>query len=196
MESDQLELLQQEIEKTFGRRVLSSADCHLLCVDIEQRTQQRISFNTLRRHFNLMKDSHEPSIYTLDVLSNYCGFSSFDDFILFKKNHAVTNVKNMDTGLLNYLIMLFKNTEVNNSIDITYFSFVHHTINYLEKHQHMIDAFQRGISKTRNGQNYYFEQFINIDKLNSYYGDGLRYYLNERKDKNAQVFGYSLLCLR
>jgi hypothetical protein len=43
------------------------------------------------------------------------------------------------------------------------------------------DRFQRAIAKTRNGQEFYFEQFVNLDELNSFYGDGLRYYFMKNK---------------
>jgi hypothetical protein len=37
---------------------------------------------------------------------------------------------------------------------------------------------------------------VNLDRLNSFYGDGLRYYLHEKKAAEAQIFGNYLLCLR
>jgi hypothetical protein len=196
MDLGQMNLLKQEIEKTFGRKILSSADCHHLCMDISHRTKHRISFNTLRRCFNLMKATHNPSFYTLDVLSNYCGFSSYEEFLNFRTQSFPEEVNQKDSSLLNYMVLVFKNTEVSNNNDITYFSVVQQTINYLDQHRSIVDQFQREISRTRNGQNFYFEQFVNIDKLTSFYGDGLRYYLNEKKTKEAQLFGHSLLCFR
>ncbi len=67
---------------------------------------------------------------------------------------------------------------------------------FLQRHPELIDKFQRNIAKIKNGQDFYFEQFINIDGLNSYYGMGLRYYLNEKKTAEAQIFGHSILCAK
>src|SRR6476660_2384982 len=122
MESEQLEPLRHEIGKTFGRKILTSGDCQQLCVDILQRTHQRISFNTLRRLFHLMNDHHATSYYTLDILLKYCGFSSYNDFVSYRKSHALNNEGQMDSDLLSYLIMLFKNTQVTILNDVTYFS--------------------------------------------------------------------------
>src|SRR4030095_11742629 len=99
-------------------------------------------------------------------------------------------------SFLRYLVTIFTATQVRDGNDETYFSLVKHTINFLAQHQDLAQKFQRAIVKTRNGQDFYFEQFVNIDKLNSFYGEGLRYYLNERKTQEGQLFGNSLLCLR
>jgi hypothetical protein len=37
---------------------------------------------------------------------------------------------------------------------------------------------------------------VNIDKLDSFYGKGLLYYLAKNRTDDAQIFGHSLLCLR
>lgn len=195
MEAEYANHLRKEIERKIGRRILSSADCHQLCAEISKWTQTNIGFNTVRRFFSLMKADHQPSLYTLNTLSNYCGFSSYDDFV---KNRAITPVAEHSNGagLLNYLILLFKNMEIIDVNDATYFNLVQHTINYLEQHTYLIDRFQKEIAQTRNGQLFYYEQFIHIDRLNSFYGDGLRYYLTEKKGMAAQLFARSLLCFK
>jgi tetratricopeptide (TPR) repeat protein len=198
MEREYIGLLKSYIEKTLGRRVLSSTDCRYLYNDITQQLDSTISFNTLRRFFNLMETKHEQSTYTLDILSAYCGFSSFDEFTtVAKQKPAETNSDSIQHADLQfYLVMLFKETEVTDANDFTFSRFVRQTINFLEYYPALIDKFQREIAKTKNGQIFYFEQFINIDRLNSFYGDGLRYYLHENKSIEAQLFGNYLLCFR
>ena len=196
MESEYVSLLKMYIEKMLGRRILSSTDCRLLFNDITQQLDSTLSFNTLRRFFKLMETKHNQSIYTLNILAAYCGFSSFDDFITIAKRKPAENKGQQNTDLLLYLVMLFKETEVSDENDFTFFRFVRQTINFLEYHPDLIDQFQREIAKTNNGQLYYFEQFVNVDRLNAFYGDGLLYYLHEKKTTEAQIFGNYLLCLR
>ena len=196
MDTNGIDLLRLEVEKIYGKKVLSSADCQQLCIDLCQRTMLRVSFNTLRRVFKLIKDNHTASNYTCEVLAEYCGFGSYNEFIAFKKKSQSSEAGLHDTSLLEFLIRVFKNVEVKNSWDITYFSLVKQTINYLDRHSGIVDLFQREISRTKNGQDFYFEQFINIDQLNDYYGDGLRYYLREKNTTHAQILGNSLLCFR
>jgi hypothetical protein len=195
MDHEYVGLLKLYIEKTLGRRVLSSTDCRFLFNDITQQIDATLSFNTLRRFFNLMETKHEQSAYTLNILAAYCGFSSFDDFKTTVKQKP-ENASQQNTDLLYYLVMLFKETEVSDPNDPTFSRLVRQTITFLEFHPVLIDQFQRDIAKTSNGQIFYFEQFVNFDRLNGYYGDGLRYYLHEKKNVEAQIFGHYLLCLR
>lgn len=194
METQHIHLLNQEVEKKLGRKILSSSDCYDLSAEIELKLKVRVSFNTLRRFFGLIKSDHKPSIFTLNALSCFCGYSSFDDFEN-AKNEPHSNTEVIEgSGLLNYLVLLFKNTEVSSIHDATYFSLVQHTIDYISHYPYLIERFQKEIASTKNGQNYYYEIFVHFDKLNSFYGDGLQFYLQKKKDVEAQIFANSLLC--
>jgi len=193
MDEKSIWLLKNEVQEIFGRRIQSSSDCQNLCNDILRVNSVKISFNTIRRLFNLMKADSKPSKYTVNVLSNYCGFSSFDHFITTKQS-AITGPQEQNEVLLSFLTLFFKQIEVCKGNDVTFLKLVELTILHLQHHPSIIDRFVREIAKTRNGQNFYFEQFIFIDKLNSYHGKGLLHYLNEKKTQEAQIFGHSLLC--
>jgi len=194
MTTEHLELLKKEVESVFGRTILSSSDCQFLSGDIYRRTGTKISFNTLRRLFNLMRCKYQPSAFTVDLLSRYCNFSSYSDFINCETRKTSVN-KHLDKNLLNLLIFLFKNVDFNSVNDNGYVRLIQETINNLEQWPDVIDQFHREISRSANGQKFYFERLINIDELNKSYGKGLLYYLNEKKTDEAQIFGHSLLCL-
>jgi len=194
MEAQGINLLKSRVEKIFGRRIRSSSACQNLCNDIFEVNRDKISFNTIRRLFISPHAENSPSSYTLNVLSNYCGFSSFDDFITGVHQSTTINHEKQHGILVNYLTSFFKKIEVCKRNDTTYLRIVQQTILHLEQYPDLIDCFQKEIAKTENGQKFYFEGLIFIDKLNSYYGSGLQYYLNEKKTKEAQMFGHSLLC--
>ncbi len=191
-----VDLLKEEVEKTFGRKILFSADCIYLQTHILKHLQFTLSFNTLRRFFGLMESKHRQSVYTLDVLSNYCGYSSFNHFVASKQQSQPASTEHQNFPLTNYLVRIFKNIELKNTNDLVYLELVGQTIQFLEHQSYNFDEFQREIARTKNGQRIYFEKFIHIDKLNSYYGDGLRYYLHECNEKDSQIFGHSTLCFR
>lgn len=194
MRSTYLHLLQQEVEKTFGRKIISYADCLQLSDVVHAKTGERLSLNTLRRTFNLIKTAYPPSQNTITILSRYCSFYSFEELIQ-KRSKAEAGPGEKES-LLKYLVSLFEQTKVSDTNDATYMDVVRQTIQFLEKEQGLIDSFQRRIAHTQNGQKFYFEQFVHIDKLAAFYGDGLHYYLSEKREKEAQIFGHSLLCLR
>lgn len=191
------EMVKLEIADTFGKNIKTSGDCLLLSNDIFDKISFKINSNTLRRFFGLVKSNYLPSLTTLDILSKYCGFNSFDEFLKLKtKKHVTDNKDHYADSILIYLVSLFRETYVKEFENKTFSSVVKETIIFLERHPELSDKFQRAISKTKNGQDFYFEQFINLDKLNSFYGEGLRYYLLEKKTTEAQIFGHSILCLK
>jgi hypothetical protein len=189
------QVLIEEIEETFGKRVSTSRDCIQLSEDIYFKTSYTINPNTLRRCFGLVKADYPPSSGTLNILSRYCGFDSFEEMLSLRKARAAGNITQAK-AVHDYIVALFKATPVRQSNDETFLGLVRQTIQFLQQYPELIDKIQRSISRTKNGQDYYFEQFVHIDKLNGHYGEGLRYYLNEKKTPEAQVFGHSILCLR
>jgi len=74
-----IEELKSEIEKTFGRVVATRGDCELLADDLYLKTGAILSYNTIRRIFGVI-EFRKPRETTLDALSVYIGFQSFQDF--------------------------------------------------------------------------------------------------------------------
>ena len=71
--------LKTEVEKTLGRRIVTRGDCELLAEDLYLKTGAILSYNTFRRLFGII-EYRKPRESTLDVLSVYIGFQSFQDF--------------------------------------------------------------------------------------------------------------------
>ena len=196
MRTENLHLIRKEVEISFGRKIITASDCANLSEEISKRIGSQLNVNTLRRCFGLVKSNYPPSINTLNILSRYCGSSSFSDFI---DNHIKKGANcDFETNdlLLSYLVTFFKDTTLSTTTDITFLKFVKHTIIFLKDKPTIIGTFQKAIAKTKNGQVFYFEHFVHLDKLNQFYGDGLFHYLMEKKSKDAQLFGHSLLVLR
>src|SRR4051812_42819534 len=191
-----IDLLKDEVEKVFGRRILSSIDCENLSNDILRKSRVKISCSTIRFFFNLTKAKNSPSLYTLDAMANYCGFFSFDNFVGSRMHAVATEPQEQEKILLGFLTLFFKQIEVVKRNDFTYLKLVQQLILHLENYPTIIDRFQEEIAKTKIGQTFYYEQFVFIDKFNSYYGKGLQYYLKEKKTKESQLFGHSLLCYK
>jgi hypothetical protein len=74
-----VEELKGQIEKSFGKRIITRGDCELLSEDLYKRTGVVISYNTFRRMFGLA-EYRQPRLTTLNHLSNYIGFQSYQDF--------------------------------------------------------------------------------------------------------------------
>jgi len=190
---DPKDALLKEIERVVGRKILNASDCQTLSIDIFKKTQRNLSLNTLRRFFNVMKSDYKPSLFTLDILAEYCGYSNYSDFT--KREQPIYGfVAGEASSIVDFLLFLFKDTELKKLHDSSYLTLVSAVITNLEHWPTLIDVLQSRIAKTVNGQVFYYEQFVNTDRINSYYGEGLKYYLHEKRKPDAQIFGNSLLC--
>jgi hypothetical protein len=195
MKQSLLSSLKKELENSFGRKIVSSRDCIQMVEDIYRKTGETVNANTLRRFFGLVKADYPASSSTLTILSKYCGFNSLDEI----ENLSLKGNPDADVNkeeVLRYMVSLFKNTQVPGDEDRTFYPLVEQTIVFLERNPSLIDKFQREIAKTTTGQYYYYEKLPNIDRLNSYYGDGLRYYLRAKNTEEGKVFAHSMQVFR
>ena len=74
---DERLFLRKTIEEKFFLKINNTYDCKLLSEFILKENNLLISYNTLRRIFNILPNSTFPSLYTLDLLSKLIGFSDF-----------------------------------------------------------------------------------------------------------------------
>lgn len=196
MVSNLLNFLKIEVADRFGRSITSAADCIDLSDSILEKTGFYISPNTLRRFFGIIKNNFNPSASTLRILSIYCGYRDYSEF----EKHQKTNqdekyIDNEHCLLQQFIITIFKTMPQEQITGGTCSQFVKHTIYLLSRYPHINQNFQKEIARTANGR-YLFETYIDIDHLNSYYGDGIRYYLLENSDDYGFLFGNYLLCLK
>jgi hypothetical protein len=195
MKQSLLSSLRKELENSFGRKIVSSRDCIQMVEDIYHKTGETVNANTLRRFFGLVKADYPASSSTLTILSKYCGFNSIDEIehLAFKDNSDADINKE---EILRYMVSLFKNTQVFGNEEQTFYPIVEQTIVFLERNPSLIDKFQREIARTTTGQYYYYEKLPNIDRLNDYYGDGLRHYLRAKNTEEGKVFAHSMQVFR
>ncbi|MBL7742115.1 MAG: hypothetical protein JNN00_01450 [Chitinophagaceae bacterium] len=196
MRQNLLSSLKKELENSFGRKVISSRDCNQMVEDIYKKTGETVNANTLRRFFGLVKADYPPSSSTLTILSKYCGFNSIEEV-----EHISVKNDNPDTAVnkeevLRYMTSLFKHTQVVANQERIFYPLVEQTIIFLERNPSLIDKFQREIAKTVTGQYYYYEKLVNMDRLNGYYGDGLRHYLRANDTEEGRIFAHSMQIFR
>lgn len=194
MRTKNLPILLKAVESVFGKKVLSFTECTQLSEAVFKTTGTMLNVSTLRRVFGLVPAKHSPSAHTLHTLARYCGYLSFDELVDSRKERE--SDPGADISLLQYLVLLFEDTVAPHLHDVTYTNLVRHTIHFLNQESRLLEPFQKAVAKTRNGQDFYFEMFFNIDRLASSYGEGLRFYLAEKRTHEAQVFGHSLLVSR
>ena len=93
-----LEHLKKEILKKFGQELSYNKDCETLAEIVCEATGGRISATTIRRLYGFLKSSSAPSKFTLDLLAQYIGFKSWNDF----QSNYITEKKSVSNKPLNW----------------------------------------------------------------------------------------------
>jgi hypothetical protein len=107
------ERLKEEVELKLGNKIVSRGDCQLLSDLIFEQQKKQVSYNTLRRFFNVDKSAeHKPSRQTLNVLSIFVGYSNYFAFNSGEPSKVSWELQNElynclgdseDSNLLNFL---------------------------------------------------------------------------------------------
>lgn len=75
------QLLKEEIQSKFGKKIMYDSDCQALLKQIYTTTHCSLSVSTLKRIFGIVKSPSSPSKYTLDTLAQFLQFADWHDFI-------------------------------------------------------------------------------------------------------------------
>jgi hypothetical protein len=195
MKPEAIAALKKELEKNFGRKITSYRDCVQLVEDIYQKTDSTVNVNTIRRFFGLVKTAYNPSPATLAIFARYCGFNAIENVENIAQETSTETTINKEE-VYHYLLSLFSNMPVVDNPNPVTDAVLQQTVGFLERNPFLIDRFQREIAVTPAGQYYYFERYVNMDRLNDYYGDGLRYYVRAKNTEHAKIFANSLFVFR
>lgn len=78
---DLMQLLKEEIQSKFGKKILYATDCQALSEQIQYITKRQVSVSTLKRFFGVIHSPVSPSKYTMDTLAMFLQFADWQDFI-------------------------------------------------------------------------------------------------------------------
>lgn len=112
MNNEKINLLLVEAERIFGKDIVTTQDAIEFVDSIFDSTSELISYNTIRRMYDVVSSKKvSPSKSTLNIIANYCGFSSFNDF------SSNFNVQNNQIEIYNECYLKFyKNQKVDFSL--------------------------------------------------------------------------------
>lgn len=75
------ELIKKKIEQKLGQPIRYSKDCDVLAASILSVCKLRVSPSTIRRLYGFIQGNSNPRQHSLDVLSNYLGYQSYDELL-------------------------------------------------------------------------------------------------------------------
>ena len=190
MNNQHLEL-KKCIQNTLGQEILYSKDCILLEEDIFDNIHLKISAQTLRRLFGFLADKVQISNTSLKHLSNYCGYTSYNELL----NDRYISSEDNYTSDLKYIKLFYSVDFSNSNFDENYHNASKNLAKTILKNKGLLDKTATYLAKNKTAQIYFFERFPYIDGLANGYQIHLQKYLKEKKNTEAQLFGYCLLYL-
>ncbi|WP_303312359.1 hypothetical protein [Hymenobacter sp. BT730] len=172
----------------FGQPIRYPSHCEALEASIAQAQPQdgRLSVNTLRRFFGLVKKTGGYHLHTLDALARYAGHADFEAFVEGTFTPATTadpipeipellafpRLQHAERLLMGYFLGQITRTD-----DFT------------------ANALALRLAAHPAGQEYFVESYVDLAYLNGAYGQVVREYLRHKKTPEAQLYGHSVLFL-
>jgi hypothetical protein len=74
------ELLKKAVLTKSGIVNITPCDCKSISINIFNKTKQSISETTLKRIYGFAYSKFKPSLFSIDVMAKYCGYTGWDDF--------------------------------------------------------------------------------------------------------------------
>lgn len=194
VDKQSIDLLKKYLQKKANLQCTSFPEIQQLQSKIQKETGEYLSIQTLNRFFGLIKNDFNPASVTLDILARYLHYDSFKEFErAHQKQQAQEPVISVSSELIR---LLFANVDADRWSDKSLVSIMRNICLMLKKYPHMAEEVCTFMATTDYGRRCFYEQFINIDALDSYYGSGLKYYITQTKDREQLFFAYSMLALR
>lgn len=183
--------LKKCIVNTFGHEVSYSKDCIHLSEDIYYKIQIKISPQTLRRLFSFISDNVQISNSSLKHLSTYCGYNSYNELL----NDCYNSIEENYSTDLKYIKLFYDENYSNSNYDENYHNAAKNLAKSIINNKGLLTKSTTFLSKNKTAQIYFFERFPYVDGLANGYQIHVQKYLKEKKNTEAQLFGYCLLFL-
>ena len=200
-----LSLLKRRLEDKTGIRVFEFNDCNRLSNALAQE-KINISAHTLARFYDILKREHKPYRSTLNLMANFVGFRSFEDFCQ-NENEATKNRLNrkfsFSTGDFSFSALEIAIAQSDwkhvcqvldtYEIDKRKQALTDFLGNEVRHHKDRFN-FLKALMKIENGRHLFYESFVDEDDPGGYYSMALEnLYKKAKKDTGSRFFVESYL---
>jgi calcineurin-like phosphoesterase family protein len=194
--------LKRKLEKKSGIHLHSFSDCRRFS-EVLDNHGIHIAAMTLSRCFGITKSEHRPFLSTLDLLSSYLDFQSFnhfrketDDVIKFALDHPDIQFQ---TGEYGYsalelalqvndwetALSLIESFDAQHSSQLDFIWFLGEQVRKKEDKDEFLDL----LAHTKNGKKYFYESFVDEDDTSHYFSTALqKYYKPQAKSIGDNLF--------
>lgn len=192
--NDMIKLLQQFIRNKTHLPCNGFADMQQLQLLVNKEVNEYISTQTFNRFFGLIHNDFKPAASTLDILSRFVNYQSFAEFELL--NAELLDSNGEQSGQAELIMSLLSDVKPSGLNEDGLLCILKNLVEMMEKSPGLAKEVYPFLAGTEFGQKYFFEHLVNIDALNTHYGEGLNFYLLHAKSREQQFFAYNMLCFR
>ncbi len=174
-------------------KLLRSVDCDRLAKLISEQTNTYINGITFKRLFNFTKYPFNPSIQTLDILSQFVGYRNWYDFELSLNENQPISGKELD------ILLSFYDFDLINHIVFHDGGIQSMSRKIALRFREDVTIFKRAIpllARKKYAQVFFIEHFPDYDNLCNYYYLLYEEYLKYTNKKSAQIMCNALLFLK
>ena len=172
-----LTLLRKAVSKKFNKEIKTANYCELLKTEIS-KVCGTVSSQTYRRFFGVIKHDGNPSEFTLNGLSQYCGFQNFSDF----KNSLKEN--EMESLLV----------EINTvKSETEYWTISEKICEKISKSTTYLATLHHQLLKYPSARIFFIEHHPMRDLAGTVYSQYFQEYLKHEQSNEAKIFAYGFL---
>jgi len=183
------QLLINEVQRRFGRKLNSSFECVQLSEHINKYTGDSVSPQTLRRFFGFIEDNTKPSSYTIAILLKYCNRNSLKELTTLEEK---TTSDQIPFSTL-YAIKEFYNIELTPEFDFNFQKACGNIAKLILSTPNLLNELSGFLCTNPVSQVFFFERHPYIDGLCSEYADFIRLYIKEKNTIESKLFGNCLI---
>lgn len=189
-----LPLLKRLIRIKLNLNCSTSSHIQQLQHEIQQITGEYLSSQTLNRFFGIIHTGFNPSIHTLDTLARFVGYKSFAEFEMLNAEKNADQINSTFTS--RFIVAVFSQINPEDNIEPGILQVIKNIATLMADDRQLAAEVYYAMSPSVFGRKFFFEQFVNVDALDSVYGDGLQYYLLNAHNREQKFFAYILYCYR
>ncbi|PAW95302.1 hypothetical protein CKK33_18060 [Mucilaginibacter sp. MD40] len=89
------ELLKHAVLKTADIKNITPHGCRILAAQIFTVTRNSVSETTLKRIYGFAQTKFKPSVFTINILAQFCGFPGWEDFCIAQENIPVKDERRL-----------------------------------------------------------------------------------------------------
>jgi len=191
-----VEKLRELVVRKFGKPVANHYDAVQLQESILKESSKRLSTQTIKRFFGLIKSSSRQDPSTLDAFASFLQFASFKDFASWDALSKPNTGNEQHDWASEIVLQVLKDIHPEYLHEKGLLQLVKNLFTLFERHPNLTSTIYPKLAASKFGRRFFFEQFVHYDALAHHYGMGLEHFLLHENEKPARTFGYSMLCLR